>query len=391
MRHLTIFFLITISFFAQAQPGKNTVLVVLQENGGSLSITSSIPQPAKGAIEKVIDGIAENFENIKTSLHMAGRYERVILLTDNQCTKANLLTTLIAQSKAGKTVDLLLLGHGGLYENSTTPLLYLKDEHLNGNDINTLLTEAKRREGNNFKFNLRLVYLCNCYGGLTQQNWLGIGAKTVVGCPEINYMPEPQISYFFQDFVINGKTATAAANDSWSASRPFFSLLPDLQVRPKTGDSRTRIDFSKLLVYGDRNLRFAANRLAVNETKTYTISAKQQYNHTGLYMVAGERYQFSVPSTSKWKNGNTQTTAAGYNPSHFDFARRQTSYNMMTLVGEVFSNTTNTSYDNTHFKIGTSATWNVNKTGYLMCHANDVLAGYGDNSGTITLTVKRLK
>lgn len=399
--------IICLAFFTtsilQAQPGKNTVLIVLQENTGKLSFTQSIPEPFRTTLNNVVDGLAENFENIKSKLQLADRYEKVILLTNTACTRANLLTNLIAQTKLGKTVDLLVLGHGGSTQDASTFFLVLNNNELLPESdvslkvgketkpfkgIRSLITDARAREGSGFNFNLRLVYMCNCKGGNTNDAWIGIGAKTVVGTVNNNFMPEPQITYFFNDFVINGKTALEAANDSWSASRPFYSLIPYMQERE---NNLTRIDCSKMKVDGNFNLRFASSKLGVNESKSFVIKAGEAFNHTTLFMSAGEQYEFTVGGTDHWKNGGTETTANGYQPGLLDGARRQGGYNMMTLVGEIFRDLNNTSYTGTHFKIGTSRTYTAAISGYLMCHANDVLIGYGDNTGLVTMTVKRLK
>ena len=400
--HLICLILLTAGIL-NAQPGKNTVLIVLQENTGKLEFTQGIPDPFRTTLNNVVDGLAENFENIKSKLQLSDRYEKVILLTNTACTRANLLTNLRSQTKLGKTIDLLVLGHGGSTSDGKLFFLLLNnDEYLPESDasftvggtkrlfkgINSLLADARAVEGSSFNFNLRLVYMCNCKGGNTNDAWLGIGAKTVVGTVNNNYMPEPQVTYFFNDFVMNGKTVQEAANDSWAASRPFYSLIPPMQERE---NNLTRIDCSKMKVDGNAGLRFASSKLGVNESKSFVIKAGEAYNHTTLFMSAGEQYEFSVGGTDHWKNGSTETTANGYQPGLLDGARRQGSYNMMTLVGEIFRDLNNTSYTGTHFKIGTSRTYTAAVSGYLMCHANDVLIGYGDNTGLVTMTVKRLK
>lgn len=403
-RVLIILLVLMTSGWLHAQPGKNTVLIVLQENTGKLSFAPVIPEPFRTTLNKVVDGLAENFENFKSKLQLADRYEKVILLTDVACTRTNLLNNLIAQTKLGKTVDLLVLGHGGNTQNGSTFFLVLNNGELlpetdatltnaagvskSFKGIRSLITDARAREGSGFNFNLRLVYMCNCKGGNTNDSWLSIGAKTAVGSIHNNYMPEPQITYFFNDFVINGKTVAQAANDSWSASRPFYSVIPYMQQQES---GQTRIDCSKMKVDGNASLRFAASKLGVNESKTIVVKAGEAYNHTTLYMSAGEKYQFTVSGTDLWKNNSTETTANGYQPGLLDGARRQSGYNMMTLVGEIFRDLNNTSYTGTHFKIGTSRTYTAAISGYLMCHANDVLIGYGDNTGQVSMTVKRVE
>ena len=112
-------------------------------------------------------------------------------------------------------------------------------------------------------------------------------------------------------------------------------------------------------------------------------------------MTQGESYEITASNTDTWKNctgcllGLEKTSnASGYARGVTDFPR-QGSYNMMALVGELFSNNEITAYKNIHFRIGTSRTYTATSDGYLNCFANDILTGYGDNSGSISVTVKR--
>jgi hypothetical protein len=64
---------------------------------------------------------------------------------------------------------------------------------------------------------------------------------------------------------------------------------------------------------------------------------------------------------------------------------------MMTMVGEIFTENNATAYTGTYFNIGCGKTWTATKTGFLVCIANDIAIAYADNSGTVSLNVKRIE
>lgn len=350
-------------------------LILLQENSGQVDFLNSIPDTSlRNLVKTAIDGLAETFEDIKTTLQVQGYYDRIINLTNRNCTRAKLLNAMIEQTRNGNSFDLLVLGHGG------SDKLYLHNsETLTGQGIRDLLTEARAQHtGLNFK--LRMVYMCNCVSGTLLDDWLHIGAKVALGSDSINYMPEPQTTFFFEDFVKNNYSVKDANNRSFAASDTIWS--PFLNNAQRQG--------SKLRVAGDSSIRFEGRRLTVGETVTRNIYAGNAYNYTNLLMIAGERYKFTVPVSDKWRNGNSETNANGYQKGFLDFPR-QPGQRMMKLVGEIFSdNGNNLSYTGTFFGIGASKTWDVSRTGFLVGHANDNLIAYGDNSGMVTVSIKRL-
>ena len=140
---------------------------------------------------------------------MAGHYDRIINLTDIRCTKSNLLSEMITQSKNGHMFDLLVLGHG-----TNKKLMLHGNETLTDVDIKAMLSQALRLHPG-MKFNLRLVYMCNCFADTLSDAWLSIGAKTSVGCKNVNFMPEPQTTFFFEDFVKKGYSVVDACNRSF--------------------------------------------------------------------------------------------------------------------------------------------------------------------------------
>lgn len=350
-------------------------LILLQENTGRVSFLNSISDPnLRNLVQHGIDGLAETFESTKTSIQLHGYYDQIINLTDVRCTKANLLSEMIRQTRAGNVFDLLILGHG------SPKKLYLHgNETMTDVDIENLLVQARKAHAG-MNFNLRLVYMCNCFSGSLLDSWLGIGAKTALGCDSINYMPEPQITFFFEDFVKKNFTSYEANTRSFNASNLIWSAL---------GLAQNLRNESKLRIKG-LNTKFEGIRLTVGESVTRNIYASNAYNFTNLFLVAGEKYEFKVALSDKWKNNNNETNAKGYSKGVFD-APRQPSYKMLQLVGEIFHENRNSlTYAGVHFGIGTSKQWDVSLTGFLMCHANDGLIFYGDNSGHVTVTIKRV-
>jgi len=128
----------------------------------------------------------------------------------------------------------------------------------------------------------------------------------------------------------------------------------------------------------------------VGETKSFTISANKLFNGTGVYIRAGQKFQFTT-SNGSWNNGNRATDCNGYEGNILDAARRHPDLKMMTMVGEIFTENNATAYTGTYFNIGCGKTWTATKTGFLVCIANDIAIAYADNSGTVSLNVKRIE
>jgi hypothetical protein len=64
---------------------------------------------------------------------------------------------------------------------------------------------------------------------------------------------------------------------------------------------------------------------------------------------------------------------------------------MMTLVGERFTHRNALSFiGGSGFRIGTSRTITASGHGFLNLYANDNILAYGDNAGSIAVTVRRI-
>jgi hypothetical protein len=216
------------------------VLIVLQENTGRLAyIPDSIPANERAMIEAVIDVLAETFEDLKASLQGYGKYNKVVLLTDNNCTRQKLLDNLVIYSIKGWTIDLLIMGHGNNDKLELKNRNYLYGEpkyasappgHRPKTNIRSLKADALARGCN--RINLRLVYMCNCWGSTTNDDWQAIGALHVIGPMGLNVMPEPQITFFFHNW-LGGQTPQQAALNAYNGSIPFYMLIypPTATVR----------------------------------------------------------------------------------------------------------------------------------------------------------------
>jgi hypothetical protein len=241
----------------------NKVMIVLQENGGQfVYIDDYVPVKYQTQVANLIDKIAEGFESVKSTLVSIGYYKKIIDLTDVKCTRQNLLDNLIAETKAGNVVDLYIFGHG-----SNESLRLYNNQKLTGgtnSNIRSLLTEARAREGQGFNFNLRLVYMCNCVGGSTNDDWVAAGADASVGSKCYNALTEPMITLFMNKFIKENKTVNVSAAESFKESKAFWTLynsVHDLGLdNPPPGNSCSQFSTvyasSEPIVAGNGALKF---------------------------------------------------------------------------------------------------------------------------------------
>ncbi len=193
------------------------VLIILQENSGQFPLPSGVSSSLKSLVTSVVDSLAETFEDIKMKLQASDKYYRIELLTDTNCTRDRLLEELVKHTKNRRIIDLIILGHG------RSDRLNLHDNEVltggrNGN-IRSLLRDARQQRCNSL--NLRMVYMCNCYGSTLNDDWLSIGADASVGSHQNDWMPEPMTTFFIHNW-LSGQTAKKAAKNAYNATIPFF-------------------------------------------------------------------------------------------------------------------------------------------------------------------------
>lgn len=383
----------------------NRALILLQENSNGKSYLEGLVEDTTG-IDRIIDAAVESGETAKFRGLAQGKYQRFVDLSDVNCTRENLLRELIKQSKDGFITDLAILGHGGdniLGLNGSGRLIgspeFPTTDRLGRRDprhIRNLLADARVRENNpNFQFKLRLVHMCNCFGSTLNDDWQAIGAKVSVGARFNNYMPEPMNTFFWEDFLKKDKTVDKSAADSHTFTVPFYSILPDYHtVDPDTG--LNKFDESRQVVLGDRNLIFRDEfRMALNESRTFTISARNEHTFVRVFTEPGQRYSFTA-NTDKWNDGgflSPDVTAAGHSNS-LPGLRRFPQFNAMSLCAERFHTTSTglfgaNAVSNSAFRIGTSHSRTFASTGFLDVVANDNI--YRDNRNSVKVTIKRIQ
>lgn len=131
--------------------------------------------------------------------------------------------------------------------------------------------------------------------------------------------------------------------------------------------------------------------LAIGETRAVTVSANKTHDLSGVFMRTGQEFEFTTSGRS-WKNGGTETTCDGYTGNFLDGARRYNAYKMFSLIGELFRENNTSNFLNVAVNIGCGRNYTASTSGYLVAFANDVLVGgYLDNSGSVTLNIKRVR
>jgi hypothetical protein len=169
-------------------------------------------------------------------------------------------------------------------------------------------------------------------------------------------------------------------------------------------------------------------RLAPGQSHTLDVHADTRWNASGVYLAAGEKYRFSA--SGEWldandpcgwrgtEDGNATAgdiirlggTALGYienlvkkaskNAStDFWLSKRVEKYRWFTLVGAIANDSgdnaivPNDGSPSPHEYLDLPAheqeAFEVHNPGYLFCFANDVWSLYGNNHGSVRLTVTR--
>lgn len=385
------------AFSAQAV---SRTLILLQENSGKTGLDDIpvVPPDVKAAVRQIVDQTVEGGEVEKFRRLAQGRYSNFIPLSDFRCTRAELLKALIKETGKGRVVDLVILGHG-----NKNQLSLHGREGLFGNDgrdqgnIRTMLQEARDTEGDpNFNFSLRLVYMCNCDSSTLNDDWRAIGAKVSVGAKLDNYLHEPMITFFWEDFVKNDKPVRQAAEDSFAKTAALYNSVPLLAAYmnfPSLETGLSPIQESQQIVVGNGNLIFKDEcQLAVNEARTFRVRADRVHTFPGIHLVAGQSYSINASSSDRWSNNGRECNANGYAPGLLDVGRRYDSYNMMRLVGERFAHNRDEGFvSGSGFSVGTSRIFTAAGNGFLSLFANDARWAYEDNAGQITVTITRLR
>lgn len=197
-------------------------------------------------------------------------YGDVIVLRDGGATYAALKRTLIAQTTAGKMIDVMILTHGS--DNYISAA-----DGITGDMIKAIKTEAGR------PLMIRSVYMMNCVGSSLNQAWLDAGAKASSGSLRNNYLPEPTTHFFWTNWKGGQSFESAATN----AYRQTISVMSDT-VRAAlvaTGGlvgaaAATQIDFANFdfvrdsspVVQGQRTVTISSDDLTFSQSQSRASS-----------------------------------------------------------------------------------------------------------------------
>jgi hypothetical protein len=162
--------------------------------------------------------------------------------------------------------------------------------------------------------------------------------------------------------------------------------------------------------------------LAPGQSETVEVFARELWNETGLYLEAGE---YSFTAAGEWLDGDIAAGPAGatglrrFNPfaekgrlvgtlsgqveklfqsvtgnnAGFVGTRRVEDQPWMSLAGVVANDAVPVKGAFTvheHIAIGAGTHYDVTRSGYLYVFANDAWGFYGNNQGSVRLTVKRM-
>lgn len=201
----------------------NTALVVFIENTGSLPFQwdSRVGKIVQEGLEKVVDYVSEEFEKWlnKFSAAKGRKYREVILLEDQKATYANLKSTLHNLANRGFVIDVFTLTHG----NRSSFSAY------NGGSISASnIRDIRNSYGSALP--IRVVYQMNCQASGLNDDWQYAGARAVAGALNNNYIPEPMMSKFWNNW-LRGDSFQVAVSTAYNDS---VKLITDTIAKAET-------------------------------------------------------------------------------------------------------------------------------------------------------------
>lgn len=127
--------------------------------------------------------------------------------------------------------------------------------------------------------------------------------------------------------------------------------------------------------------------LALNESKTCLIYAENEWNHTGVILVKGCLYSFETEKGASWKDWFISTGPDGFTKWYLAWVagmKRVPNQRWFALIG--------TYNKESPFLIGSGMKQlEAQRTGELVCFANDLKGFYWNNKGALTLKISRSK
>lgn len=186
---------------------KPVALIVFLENVGHIA---GLTLP--GWAMQIIDYVTEEYAKVLLRLMGAyRRYDRVVILEDEQANGTALREALVATSRTHQ-IDLLLLAHGHIGQ-----LVGFRGKTRVGSELFAPLCEAYCQDET--LLDLRMVFGINCYGYSLTETWRQLGAKVVNGSIGVNWFPEPTLSVFLYNWLQGRPYSEAVRRSNHLANR----------------------------------------------------------------------------------------------------------------------------------------------------------------------------
>lgn len=148
-----------------------------------------------------------------------------------------------------------------------------------------------------------------------------------------------------------------------------------------------------------QRLDSTARVLLAGESHSFRVDSRKFFNDSGTCLVAGACYTFHVNACDNWKDLQIVTDANGWTSGQAPFGtrrlvrrmesrRRCPTANWFELVGTVGKNECN------HFRIGCGGiekVYSPKVSGQFFAFANDLSTKYYNNSGSLCVTITRVK
>jgi len=134
--------------------------------------------------------------------------------------------------------------------------------------------------------------------------------------------------------------------------------------------------------------------LKPSETLNVNVYANEPHNFTGLLLEKGQRYEINVSNKQTWQDGNITCGADGWNRDNVYLGLTELPIKLLESKRRVpeapwFCLCASSNHqDDDATAIGTSGIFKAEKAGELILFANDLPSTYGNNIGSMSVTIR---
>ena len=242
--------------------------------------------------------------------------------------------------------------------------------------------------------------------------------KGVIGVDDLQRNPNPMGKNHQQDrwpivdwATLDDRVCCVIEDDKISAHLPIIHnavaerVHRDNDYRPKSLANRSHrvwVDFINEPVVCDNmsahihSTKFNWRRLELNEEVEVEVDAEHLYNFTGLMMLKAEKYEITVDDQESWFDASIECDANGWDRDGQSLGLKEIPIKLAEGFRRVpdahwFALCASVGADDDHArKIGHSSTYMAPTKGELTLFANDLKSKYGNNSGSLTVRIKKV-